>query len=137
VWVHAVPLVAVALAMIGACSSPKRTSNPDEWASRAELNGDWDQAEDRWRQEIAANPWSEPDMNLLTDDPPAAPEAYGATPADQEAKPVDGGAVAVADASQDPNAQSDQFWGDVGKASFSAFTVLFTVGMAVAPYLLF
>jgi hypothetical protein len=131
------PLGAVVVTMIAACSSQQRTSNPDVWASQAKINGDWDQAEDRWRQEIAANPWSEPDMNLLTDDPPAPPETYGAAPVDQEARPVDGGAVAVADASQDPNAQSDQFWGDVGKASFSAFTVLFTVGMAVAPYLLF
>jgi hypothetical protein len=124
-----VAMALIVLALAGACSSTSRskhTSDPKSWAVQAEVDGDFDKAEERWRREIAANPWSEDDMNLLTDDPPP-----GA---------VESGAVAVGNGEQVASAETadedDGFWGKFGKASFSAFTVLFTVGMAVAPYLL-
>lgn len=128
------PAIAIAVALVGACGTPKRTSNPEEWSRRAEVDGDFDKAEDRWRREIAANPWSEDDMNLLTDDPPGAPDSYGSVTAADPA--LSGGAVSLDDPPAEGAEESDEFWSDVGKAGFSAFTVLFTVGIAVAPYLL-
>ena len=87
--------------------------------------GNFDEAETRWRKDIAAERADDPDA-LLRDDPPAEPEAYGT----------------VASKGDEPPPPTT-FWGKVksgaeavGKASFAAFSVLVTLGMMAAPYLL-
>lgn len=141
------PHLLVGMALIAGCGGPKKTRTYDAWKDQATVTGDLDEAEARWRREISANPWSEEDMNrdmsLLTDDPPGPPERYGAVAFGGEEQ-IPGGASSLVESTGDPEAdaealaaaESEAFWNDVGTASFSAFTVLFTVGMAVAPYLL-
>jgi hypothetical protein len=131
----AVLVLPVLVTSLGAaCGPTQNKSDYDTWKASTEIHGDFDEAEDRWRREISQNPWSEQDMNhdmsLLTDDPPRAPETYG------EVARQPGGAVAFAEETAEPEEAESDTWNNVGMASFSAFTVLFTVGMAVAPYLL-
>ena len=87
--------------------------------------GNFDDAETRWRKDIAAERTDDPDA-LLRDDPPDEPDRYGKVAFKEDAPPppttfwgkVKGGAEAV------------------GKASFAALSVLVTLGMMAAPYLL-
>jgi len=86
------------------------------------MTGDLDEAETRWRKDIAAAPDVDPDA-LLKDDPPRDPERYGNV------------------AFKDPPPTT--LWGKmkagaetVGKVSFAALSVLVTLGVMAAPYLL-
>ena len=93
-----------------------------------EIDGDLDAAEVRWRKEIAAERWSD-DENLLTDDPPKTPAAYGK--------------VAFAEGAEVGPPAPRTFWSRVkagadtaGKATFAVLSVAVTLGIIVAPYLL-
>jgi hypothetical protein len=131
--VLALPLLVTSLG--AACGPTQHKSDYETWKASTESHGDFGEAEERWRRAISQSPWREQDMNhdlsLLTDAPPRAPETDG------EVARQPGGAAAFAEETAEPgdDAESDT-WNNVGMASFSAFTVLFTVGMAVAPYLL-
>ena len=138
----AAPIVVLMIGLIGCSPAHKPQRTGDEWAfdgKAHDLDGDPDAAESRWRKEIAAQGWSdEQDMldrdKLLTDDPPGAPSTYGKVSSGKDPSSASDGA--------DPAAPKT-FWGrvqsgadTVGKASFAALTVLVTLGMMVAPYLL-
>lgn len=124
------------LGLLGACGpSPQpHARGADEWGmadTPHEIDGDFDAAEARWRKEIAAERWSD-DEKLLTDDPPAAPAAYGKVAFTE-------GAEVGPPAPLAPRT----FWSRVkagadtaGKATFAALSVAVTLGMIVAPYLL-
>jgi hypothetical protein len=121
------------LGPLGACgpSAQSRPRAEDEWGlaeTPREIDGDMDAAEARWRREIAAER-SGDDERLLTDDPPAAPGAYGK--------------VAFTEGADVGPPVPPTFWGrvkagadTVGKASFAVLSVAVTLGMLVAPYLL-
>jgi len=142
-WLRVLPHLVACMALVGACGGPKQPRTYDQWKDQAAISGDLDEAEARWRSELASNPWSEEDMNhdmsLLTDDPPGPPEQYGDVAFGGEGQiPSDAASFGegTGDPELDADAESEEFWSDMGVASFSAFTVLFTVGMAVAPYFL-
>ena len=134
----------------------------DEEESNALVSGDMDKDETEWRKELhhqtghatqndpakTEGAKADPTQNdpLLKDDPPKAPEQYGEV-ADHDTPPKDqvgdakhsGDPYAVVD--DDPEADEKDkspptFWQSVGRASFAAFTVLITLGMMAAPYLM-
>jgi hypothetical protein len=121
-------VAAIAVGALASCAPPSPQPRHDPWFdedSPSTLTGDFDDAEARWRQEIAGERNTDPDA-LLKDDPPGAPESYG-TVAFKDGEP----------------APPPTFWGKVrsgaetvGKAGFAAMSVIVTVGMMVAPYLL-
>jgi hypothetical protein len=146
----AASIVVVMIVLIGcgaAGQKPPRTG--DEWAYDGkvhDLDDAPDAAEDRWRKEIAAQRWSDehemldPDK-LLTDDPPKAPSSYGKVASSSGTSPADD--VATSSVAEGDPEGPKTFWerfeagaNTVGKASFAALTVLVTLGMMVAPYLL-
>ena len=105
-----------------------------EWASdfaRGELDGDLDMAEARWRVALADDPWE--DTRLLADDPPRNPASYGKVAFRDDAGD---GVEAVEEPPRDFWARVKKNADTVGKVSFAAMSVMVTVGMAVAPYLL-
>jgi hypothetical protein len=118
--------VAIAVTAFTACAPvPSQGLKDPFFAEDApSLVGDnLDEAEAKWRREIEHERASDPDA-LLTDDPPGKPDQYGNVASQDEERPK-------------------TFWGKVksgadtvGKASFAAATVLVTIGMIVAPYLL-
>jgi hypothetical protein len=111
--------------VITGCGPPASQPRHDPFFdddSPSTINGNLDDAETRWRNEIAGERTTDPDA-LLTDDPPGEPERYGEVAFQDEAPKT--------------------FWGKVkagaetvGRASFAAMSVLLTLGMMVAPYLL-
>jgi hypothetical protein len=134
----------------------------EEDGSNALVSGDMDKDETQWRKELhhqvgpatqndsaktdAAKTDPTQDDPLLKDDPPKAPDQYG-TVTSHDAPPKD--QVADARHSRDPYSVVDDdpeadekdktpptFWQSVGRASFAAFTVLITLGMMAAPYLM-
>ena len=125
-------LVASCVALTAACG-PTKHRPVDDWANddslEPEITGNNARDEARWRQELASDPWGD-DAHLLTEDPPTA---------------------ALADADADPPPPKD-FVGPpapptkwektqkqgtiVGRALFSVLTVLVTLGMMAAPYLM-
>jgi len=131
-------LVTAAVLQLVACGpgTHRRDHFDDAWQRQVDairVDGDLDRAEARWREEIARERTG--DDRLLTDDPPGEPASYGTVASAGESAP-DGDA-------QDEAPAPEGFWGSVqagassaGKATFAAMTVLVTVGMAVAPYLL-
>jgi hypothetical protein len=154
----AVALVVVGIVgVIGGCGQPqakKAFADPffDEDESNALVSGDMDKDETQWRKELHHQsghatqndpPQSDP---LLKDDPPKAPEHYGKVtnddtlPKDQVADAKSSGdPYATVDddpAADDKDKQPTTFWQSVGRASFAAFTVLITLGMMAAPYLM-
>jgi hypothetical protein len=154
--------VAVALAVfsivgvMGGCAEPARKplQDPffDDEESTSLVSGNMDKDEAEWRKQLHHEtkkatqndpPQSDP---LLKDDPPKSPEHYGSVTND-DTQPKD--QVADAKSSGDPYATVDDdpeadekdkapttFWQSVGRATFAAFTVLITVGMMAAPYLM-
>jgi hypothetical protein len=146
----AAPIVVVMIVLIGCGAAQKPQRTGDEWAfdgKAHDLDDDPDAAESRWRKEIAAQGWSdEQDMldrdKLLTDDPPKSPSSYGkvASSSGTTSRPGD---VASSPGEEGDPAVPTTFWGrfrahadTVGKATFAALTVVVTLGMMVAPYLL-
>lgn len=122
------------LALIAACA-PTQHRQVDEWGEeqtiRPEITGNNAKDEARWRQELASDPWGD-DAHLLTDEPPPTGEAF--------------------DDMDEPNAPPKDFvgppappsrWDNMtkggtkfGRVFFSIMTVLVTLGMMAAPYLL-
>jgi hypothetical protein len=91
----------------------------------ASMSNNLDDAETRWRKELEGERNSDPDA-LLTDDPPGKPDRYGDVAFKDETPPP------PATFWEKMKAKSET----VGRASFAALTVLVTLGMMVAPYLL-
>jgi len=136
-------LLALALAPAISCGAgPRRGPADEEWARdaqpRTELAGDLDEAEIRWRKEIERSR-AEDDMaaRLLTDSPPGAPVTYGEVAFDPLAEEADSdGSGSGGDTGDEAGSSSEGSWSRAGKATFAALTVLVTLGMMAAPYLL-
>jgi hypothetical protein len=128
------------LAIAGACgpkAQPNAREDHEEEMLGPKIAEDFDEAEQRWRKDIADARWSNDDMNvltddpLLTDDPPRTPEEYGRVADAKHAQHTGSDAPGV-----DAEDARETGWDRFGKASFSVFTVAATIGMMVAPYLL-
>ena len=67
------------LGLAFACG-PTSHRHDDDWGEKglleAEITGDNDTDEERWRRELASDPWGD-DAGLLTDDPPRTAAEYG------------------------------------------------------------
>jgi len=118
------------LVMLAGCG-PTVHHGSDDWddpkVARPEITGNNDMDEARWRRELASDPWGE-DAHLLTDDPPKTAEEYE----QMTAGPQEVGPPAPLTGWE----SFKQGAGKFGKAMFSVFTVLATLGMMAAPYLL-
>lgn len=120
------------LAGLATCG-PTSHRGGDEWGERPEkepmISGDNARDEARWRRELASDPWGD-DGNLLTDDPPKGAAEYQN---DEDIPPLD----FVGPPEPPSRWDSMQASGSkVGKVLFSVMTVLVTLGMMAAPYLL-
>ena len=125
-------IVALGLALGSACT-PTQGRHLDEWGEdtmkKQEITGDNEQDELRWRRHLAADdPWGD-DGNLLTDDPPMDAAAYQ----ESDVPPLD-----FVGPPQPPSSWDNMQKGGTkfGKVMFSVLTVLVTLGMMAAPYLL-
>ncbi|MBI3768562.1 MAG: hypothetical protein HY271_08715 [Deltaproteobacteria bacterium] len=115
----------IIVVVITGCGPPASQPRHDPFFdddSPSTMTGNLDDAETRWRKEIAGERTTDPDA-LLTDDPPGEPERYGDVAFKEKAPTTFWGKVKV-------GAET------VGRASFAAVSVLVTLGMMVAPYLL-
>lgn len=117
-------VVAMVIASCGPTTQQPRHDPFFDDDAPSPVTGNFDDAEARWRDDIAGERTTDPDA-LLKDDPAGEAERYGN--------------VAFKDEPPPPTT----FWGKVkagaetvGKASFAALSVLVTLGMMVAPYLL-
>ena len=134
----------VAIFGAGACASAVPPAHPasQEWQldgdKHAGLDGDWDASEKRWREEIAAQRWKNDDDDLRK---LVEGDADGSVTLKRD-RDDDKGTDAQA---EEPKSEAPPttFWGKVkagadtfGRASFAAMTVVVTLGMMVAPYLL-
>lgn len=122
---------------IASCGPTPAQGRHDPWFDDDDappmISGNTDEAEKRWRRDIEADRGliareraNDPDA-LLTDDPPKDPDEYGNVAFDDE-KPPPAPTTAWGKFKAGMN--------KVGRASFAAMTVIVTVGMMVAPYLL-
>jgi hypothetical protein len=128
-------LILIAVCTIVGCAAASQHDRAgDEWVFDGKPHDisadDPDDAESRWRQEIAAQHWTdERDMldrdKLLTDAPPGRPSEYGKVASDS------------GNANEADPERSQNFWDNVGRGTFAALTVAATLGMMAAPYLLF
>ncbi len=123
-------LVVALLVQLLACAAATSERKTDDWDSRSPsaLTGDLDAAEMRWRKEIAASRAEED--RLLTDDPPGAPKRYGKVAFTEEV---------VEEEPAMPLTRWERFKvgaAHFGKATFAAMTVVVTLGMMAAPYLI-
>ncbi len=127
-----VALVGV-LGLLVACG-PTSHRHDDEWgegpADEPMISGDNAKDEARWRRELASDPWDD-DSRLLTDDPPQSAEAYQGL--DEDIPPLD-----FVGPPEPPSTWDNMTKGSskFGKVMFSIMTVLVTLGMMAAPYLL-
>ena len=122
------------LAIASACgptAQPNAREDHEQEMLGPKIADDFDEAEQRWRKDIADARWSDDDMNVLTDDPPRSPEEYGHV---ADAKDTHKSASRTLDLDAEDTPQTG--WQKFGKATFSIFTVAATIGMMVAPYLL-
>lgn len=125
-------IVALGLALVPACG-PSTHRHVDEWGEdtmkKPEITGDNDKDEERWRRELASDPWGD-DGNLLTDDPPKTASEYAEN---DDAPPSDFvGPPAPPSTWESMSKGGTKF----GKVLFSVMTVLVTLGMMAAPYLM-
>ncbi len=134
-------MLAVIASACGPTAAQRAHEGTEDEIVGPRIADDWDASEARWRKDIASERWSNDDMNLLTDDPPAKPDDYGKVAKADSAETASDGDAFFGDEPQGPPPSG--FWGHVkagansfGKASFAVLTVAVTVGMAVAPYLL-
>lgn len=131
--VVSIAMVGLGLMLLTACGpSSHRRDDPwgDDGLLEPEITGDNEKDEARWRRELASDPWGD-DARLLTDDPPLAAEAYREL--DEEIPPLDFVGP------PEPPSRWDTMQrrgGKAGKVMFSLLTVLVTLGMMAAPYLL-
>jgi hypothetical protein len=133
-------LIALGLAVAVGCSGAKGSRGgmlDDEWARNVkthEIDGNLDRAEAQWRREIERDRATDmDDLNLLTDNPPKAPESYGKVTSQAGVEAADGG-----EAEDDAAAAGDPegFMSKAGKATVAGLSVALTLGMMAAPYLL-
>jgi len=124
-------IVSLWLSTVPGCA-PSVQHSADDWDSpkitEPEITGDNEKDEARWRRELESDPLGK-DGHLLTDDPPKAlneDEEAGDIPPDFMGPPA-------------PLTGWDSFKhgaAKFGKLAFSALTVVFTLGMMAAPYLM-
>ncbi len=106
----------------------------DDWgestALEPEITGDNAKDEDRWMRELASDSWDE-DARLLTDDPPR-------TASDLEDMRGDVPPFDFVGPPEPPSTWDNMSSGGTkfGKVFFSLLTVVVTLGMMAAPYLL-
>jgi hypothetical protein len=146
-----IALAAVVMAsVISGCDAPARRPLQDPFfdddASTTGVSGDFDKDEAAWRKQMAREHQHPAEADaLLKDDPPKPPDQYGnvARPDADVTHPRDLSLDPYAGVDEDVNADNDlekpppaTFWEKVGRASFAAMTVIMTLGMMVAPYLL-
>jgi hypothetical protein len=124
--------VFTALALVAACG-PATHRQVDEWGEektmRPEITGDNAKDEARWRRELASDPWGD-DAHLLTDDPPLGARDFQE---DDDVPPKDFVGPPAPPSSWDNMQKGGTKF---GKVFFSVMTVLVTLGMMAAPYLL-
>ncbi len=126
-------ILVLGLAQIPACA-PSMHRETDDWDRETilepDITGDNDKDEARWRRELASDPFGD-DGSLLTDDPAkSASESLD----DQENAPPPN---FVGPPEPPSTMDSMRKRGNVfGRALFSVLTVVVTLGMMAAPYLL-
>ena len=119
------------LGLLAACG-PTSHRHDDEWgegpAKDPMISGDNARDEARWRRELDADTWGD-DAHLLTDDPPQTAAEYQ----DEDIPPLD-----FVGPPEPPTRWDNMQKGGTkfGKVFFSIMTVLVTLGMMAAPYLL-
>jgi len=124
---------ALGLGLVVAACGPSTHQRVDEWGEKGtmepEITGNNAKDEARWRRELASDPWGD-DSDLLTDDPPKTAAEYEER---DEAPPPD----FVGPPAPPTQWESMQKGGTkFGRFFFSIMTVLVTLGMMAAPYLL-
>ena len=124
---------ALCVALIPACAPTKHRS-VDDWGEETvmepEITGDNTKDEARWRRQLASDPWGD-DGSLLTDDPPKTAAEYEDM-ADAEPPSDFVGPPAPPTTWENMQKSGTKF----GKVFFSIMTVLVTLGMMAAPYLM-
>jgi len=121
----------VVCGLLGACG-PTSHRHDDEWgegpANEPMISGNNDRDEARWRRELDDDHWGD-DAHLLTDDPPQ----NAAELAEEDIPPLD-----FVGPPEPPTRWDNMQKGGTkfGKVFFSIMTVLVTLGMMAAPYLL-
>ena len=122
----------LAVAFAAACG-PTSHRHGDDWDDmrNPEITGDNDKDEARWRRELESDPWGD-DAHLLTDNPPKTAAEYRAHQ-DGEVPPLD-----FVGPPEPPSRWDNMQKGGTtfGKVMFSVLTVLVTLGMMAAPYLM-
>jgi hypothetical protein len=120
------------LAGLATCG-PTSHHGDDEWGDAPKtqpmISGNNARDEARWRRELASDPWGD-DSDLLTDDPPKSMSEYAN---DDDIPPLDFVGPPEPPSTWD-NMQSGS--SKVGRVFFSLMTVLVTLGMMAAPYLM-
>jgi hypothetical protein len=131
-WSRVVVLIGVIGLVLAAACAPTSRRHVDEWGDdgllEPEITGDTAKDEARWRRELASDPWGD-DARLLHDDPPDTAAEY----ADDAVPPLDFVGPPEPPTRWDNMQKSGT---KVGKVLFSLMTVLVTLGMMAAPYLL-
>lgn len=125
-------LVSVGMLVGFATCGPTSHRRDDAWGEGSTrepmITGDNARDEARWRRELASDPWGD-DADLLTDDPPKTAAEYR----DDDGPPPD-----FVGPPEPPSTWDEMQRGGTkfGKVFFSLMTVLVTLGMMAAPYLL-
>lgn len=127
-----VVLVGMLACVLAVACGPTMHQPDDDWkALEPEITGDNDKDEARWRRELESDPWGN-DSHLLTDDPPKTAAEYRMRH-DDEVPPLD-----FVGPPEPPSRWDNMQKGGTtfGKVMFSVLTVLVTLGMMAAPYLM-
>jgi hypothetical protein len=124
-----------ALVLVAACG-PTTHHRVDEWGEtktmQPEITGDNAKDEARWRRELGSQPWGD-DSRLLTDDSPLTAEDERLLEDADDLPPKDFvGPPAPPSSWENVQKGGTKF----GKVFFSIMTVLVTLGMMAAPYLM-
>jgi hypothetical protein len=127
-----VVLVGMLACVLAVACGPTMHQPDDDWkALEPEITGDNDKDEARWRRELESDPWGD-DAHLLTDNPPKTAAEYRAHQ-DDEVPPLD-----FVGPPEPPSRWDNMQKGGTtfGRVMFSVLTVLVTLGMMAAPYLM-
>ena len=124
------------LVLLAACG-PTTHRQVDEWGdnktARPEITGNNIKDEARWRRELDSDPLGD-DAHLLTDDPPLSADDFRDMDQEDANLPPKDFVGPPAPPSRWDTMQSGST--KFGKVFFSIMTVLVTLGMMAAPYLL-
>jgi hypothetical protein len=115
--------VAIGVTLDTSCGPPPKQPLEDPFFAEdapSPVSSNFDDAETKWRKEVEHQRRGDPDA-LLTDDPPGKPDEYGNV-AQEEPKTF-----------WERVKRNSETW---GKITFAAMSVLVTLGMMAAPYLL-